>query len=150
MEELDIKAPMLRRLFEDWEQRRRGRQFPARADFDPLDLKYILGDLSLIDVLRDPLRFSFRLHASNLVDRGGIDMTGRLLDEMPDERRRANALRHYQKVMATRQASVTSFAREYTDHRSWDCEVLVLPLAADGTTIDMLMVAFAWHNAEAP
>jgi len=145
--QLDIAAPQLRRLYEDWDQRRRGREFPARADFDPLDLKYVLGDLSLVDVLRDPVRFRFRLHASNVVDRGGIDMTGRLVDDMPDERRRGNTLRHYTKVVAQRAPSVISLRNEYTDLRSWHCEVLVLPLAADGTTIDMLMAAFAWENA---
>jgi len=145
--QLDIAAPQLRRLYEDWDQRRRGREFPARADFDPLDLKYVLGDLSLVDVLRDPVRFRFRLHASNVVDRGGIDMTGRLVDDMPDERRRGNTLRHYTKVVAQRAPSVISLRNEYTDLRSWHCEVLVLPLAADGVTIDMLMAAFAWENA---
>ncbi|HTP81955.1 MAG TPA: PAS domain-containing protein [Alphaproteobacteria bacterium] len=147
MGQLDIAAPQLRRLYEDWDQRRRGREFPARADFDPLDLKYVLGDLSLVDVLRDPVRFRFRLHASNVVDRGGIDMTGRLVDDMPDERRRGNTLRHYTKVVAQRAPSVISLRNEYTDLRSWHCEVLVLPLAADGVTIDMLMAAFAWENA---
>lgn len=148
MGRLDIKSPELRRLNEDWEQRRRGREFPARADFDPVDLKYILGDLSLIEVLHDPLRFRFRLHASNLVDRGGIDLTGRLLDDLPDERRRNNALRHYHTVIESRRPSVVFLENEYTDQRSWHCEVLVLPLAADGVTIDMLMLAFAWQNAE--
>ena len=146
--QLDIKGQQLLRLHGDWDQRRRGREFPARADFDPLDLKYILGDLSLVDVLRDPLRFRFRLHASNVVDRGGIDMTGRLVDEMPDERRRNNTLRHYTKVVTERQPSIVYLRNEYTDLRSWHCEVLVLPLATDGTTIDMLMAAFAWQNAE--
>jgi len=148
VDQLDIKAPPLRRLYGDWDQRRSGREFPARADFDPVDLKYILGDLTLVDVLHDPLRFRFRLHASNLADRGGIDMTGRLLDEMPDARRRNNALRHYMKVLDTRRPSVIFLRNEYTDQRSWHCEVMVLPLAADGTTIDMLMAAFAWENAE--
>jgi hypothetical protein len=148
VDQLDIKAPQLLRLHADWDQRRRGREFPARPDFDPLDLKYILGDLTLVDVLRDPLRFRFRLHATNLVDRGGIDMTGRLLDEMPDERRRNNTLRHYLKVLDTRRPSTVYLHNEYTDRRSWHCEVLVLPLATDGATIDMLMAAFAWQNAE--
>ena len=148
MTRLDIQSPELRRLHEDWEQRRRGREFPARADFDPVDLRYVLGDLSLVEVLRDPLRFRFRLHASNLADRSGIDLTGRLLDEMPDERQRNNALRHYQQVLAERRPAVVFLRNEYTDNRSWHCEVLVLPLAADGATIDMLMLAFAWQNAE--
>ncbi len=148
MGQLEIRSPELRRLYGDWDARRLGREFPARPDFDPLDLKYILGDLSLVDVAYDPLRFRFRLHASNVVDKGGIDMTARLVDEMPDERRRNNTLRHYQKVIATRQPSIEFFQNEFTDHQSWNCEILVLPLAGDGTTIDMLMSAFAWCKGQ--
>ncbi|HEX9464287.1 MAG TPA: PAS domain-containing protein [Alphaproteobacteria bacterium] len=142
----DVKSPSLRRLFQDWEQRRRGRAFPTRSDFDPLDLKYILGDLSLIDVLHDPQRFRMRLHATNVVDRGGIDLTGKFIEDMPDERRRSNMIRHWQQVVADRRPSVVRFNNEYSDQRRWNCEILLLPLSSDGTTVDMLMAAFAWSE----
>lgn len=139
-----IKSITLQRLLQDWEQRRHGRDFPTRSDFDPLDLKYVLGDLSLIDVLHDPLRFRIRLHGTNVVDRGGVDLTGKFIDEMPDERRRANMTRHWRQVIADRRPSVIAFEDEYSDQRRWNCEILLLPLSSDGTTIDMLMTAFAW------
>jgi len=142
---MDIQAHDLRKLHQDWESWRRGREFPARADFDPLDLRYILGSLSLVDVLRDPLRFRIRLHATNVVDRAGLDLTGKLIDEMPAERRKA-AEAHYRQVLAQRAPLALCYEHHPIDERMWNCEVLVLPLSTDGTTIDMLMSAFVWNS----
>ena len=143
---IEIQAPDLQRLYQDWDRRRRGREFPARSDFDPLDLRYILGSLSLIDVLRDPPRFRIRLHATNVVDRAGMDLTGRFIDEMPEERRKTAAA-HYERVIAERAPVARLYEHRPIDERMWNCEILVLPLASDGATIDMLMSAFVW-NAE--
>ena len=142
---MNIQAPDLQRLHQDWDRRRRGREFPARADFDPLDLKYILGSLSLIDVLRDPLRFRIRLHATNIVDRAGLDLTGKLVDEMPEDRRKV-AVGHYRDVIDARAPIVRLYEHRPLDERMWDCEVLVLPLGSNGTDIDMLMSAFVWNS----
>jgi hypothetical protein len=142
---IDIKSADLRRLYDDWERRRRGRDVPARADFDPLDLKYVLGSLSLIDVVGDPPRFRIRLHASNVVDRIEIDLTGKFIDEMPDDRR-AMARAHYEQVLEDRRPVARVYVDKRIDERLWNCEVLVLPLGSDGKTIDMLMSAFVWPD----
>jgi len=65
--DLCIECPKLRRLHQDLQDRRRGREMPSRKDFDVLDFAYILGDLNLFDVLYEPLRFRFRVHGSNAV-----------------------------------------------------------------------------------
>jgi hypothetical protein len=140
-----IKSAELRRLHDDWQSRRRGSALPARADFDPVDLKYILGSLSLIDVVGTPPRFQIRLHASNVVERVGPDLTGKFIDEMP-EVRRIKAQAHYQRVLKERSPIAISYQDADIDQRLWNCEVLVLPLAADGTNIDMLMSAFVWTD----
>ena len=146
---IDIKSADLRRLYDDWERRRRGRDFPARTDFDPLDMKYILGDLSLIDVVPDSPqpRFRVRLHASNVVEHGGFDLTGHFIEDLPDERRRKNMIAHWSQVVAERRPSVIRFQDEFSDRGRWNCEILALPLASDGRTIDILMSAFAWTDA---
>ena len=141
-----IRSKELQTLAEDWERWRRGREFPSRADFDPLNLKYILGSLSLIDVVGFPPKFRIRLHASNVVDRAGLDLTGKFVDEMPSERQ-ALALTHYRAVLAQRKPLARTYVDHNIDERLWNCEVLVLPLAGDGNTIDMLMSAFAWNDA---
>jgi hypothetical protein len=140
---LEIQTPSLQRLYEDWEERRRGREFPSRSDFDVLDLGYILGNLSLLDVRHEPLRFRFRLHASRVTERVGYEMTGKFLDELPQDTR-VMVERHYTTVIERRQPVVQVRERQIIDDRILPCEVLALPLAADGTTIDMLMSGVVW------
>ena len=141
---LDIRSPSLQRLYQDWKERQRGRAFPARADFDVLDLGYIIGNLSLLDVRYDPLRFRFRLHASGVTERVGYEMTGKFVDELPTREMREMVRRHYEAVVERRAPIVEVRARQIVDDRMLPCEVLALPLAADGSTIDMLMSGVVW------
>jgi len=139
-----IKATPLRSLYRDWDARRGGRSCPARADFDPLELRYILGCLSLVDVLRDPLRFVFRLHASNNAARLGADLTGKELAEMPAAADPADVRGHFELVVLSRAPQVRRRKSTLACAVSWEYEVLALPLAADGETVDMLMIGMAW------
>ena len=136
----DIRAPALRRLYDDWQARRRGREFPARGDFDAPDLKYVLGNIAMFDVAYDPLRFRFRLHGSRIAQRVGYDMTGKDFEEMPAPGLRQEMRRHFTTVLETRAPRVEIRAREVGAEGVIDCEVLVLPLSRDGATIDILMV----------
>jgi hypothetical protein len=141
---LELKTPMLQQLHRDWDARRRGRDLPARSDFDPLDLKYVVGNLSLIDVAHDPLRYRFRIHGSNVAQGMGFDLTGKSLDALPDRQYRQLVEEHFTEVVAGRRPVAKYRNRLMTDQRIWHCEVLVLPLSADGKTIDMLMSGFVW------
>jgi len=141
---LDIKTPSLQRLYEDWDRRRRGRPFPARCDFDVLELGYIVGNLSLLDVCYDPLRFRFRLHGSRVTERVGYEMTGKHVDELPTPLMREMVQRHYAAVIERREPLVEVRERQIVDDRILPCEVLALPLASDGTTIDMLISGVVW------
>ena len=140
----EMKCPALLALYADWESRRGERAFPARADFDPLEMRYILGNLSLIEVMRDPLRFFFRVHASNIADRAGFDMTGKFLDANPDVAHRALVHDHFVATVMQRKPIFARREREFTDRMILQCEALSLPLARDGQTIDMLMTGFVW------
>jgi hypothetical protein len=66
----------LRRLYEFWKERRGTRMAPARAEFDPLALRYVLGNLLLVDVLRDPLRFRYVLCGTIRSRNSGISRWG--------------------------------------------------------------------------
>ncbi|MDE2165569.1 MAG: PAS domain-containing protein [Alphaproteobacteria bacterium] len=141
---LDIKAVSLRCLYRDWNARRNGRAFPARADFDPLELRYILGNLSLVDVLRDPLRFVFRLHASNNAARLGVDLTGKEVAQMPNSIDPGSVRAQYEQVVKTGAPVARRTESIFADGQRWEYEVLALPLATDGVTIDMLMAGMSW------
>ena len=79
-----IVDPLLQRLYDYWQERRCSRPMPSRSDIDPVDMRFILGNLLLIDVLAGPRRFRVRLHGTNLVHRAGYEMTGKMLEQLPD------------------------------------------------------------------
>ncbi|MDE2228143.1 MAG: PAS domain-containing protein [Alphaproteobacteria bacterium] len=140
-----LKSSALRRLHADWQSRRRERSFPARADFDPLEMKYILGNLSLVEVRRHPLRFFYRVHASNIAARTGFDMTGKFLDQNPDVQHRNLIFDHYLRTLDERRPIAARRERTFTDRVMLDCEALALPLARDGANIDMLLTGLVWN-----
>jgi hypothetical protein len=141
---LGVTSPVLLRLHRDWQERRAGREFPSRSDFDPVDLKYLLGSLSLIEVRHQPLRFRFRLHGSDNVSHVGMDLTGKDLDSFPYDQTRTLIQAHYEAVVVERRPVGRTRNGAFTDGRVWRYEILVLPLSSSGATIDMLMSALVW------
>ena len=139
-----IEAPLLKQLYADWQARRLGRSMPAREDFDPLDLRYVLGKLLLIDVLQQPLQFRFRLVGSDLVQRSGVDLTGKTLDDYPDPEYREFMRRRYTAAVVGRHPLSSIQTRLVVDNRIRRCEALLLPLAGDGETVDMLMIGIVY------
>ncbi|MBL8805405.1 MAG: PAS domain-containing protein [Rhodospirillales bacterium] len=132
-----IANARLRRFYDYWDARRGIRAMPARIDIDPLDFVWALGDVSLIDVLPDG-DFRWRLDGSNSSAFFGTEMQGRRLSEYPHpqfiEPMRA-ILRG--PAESGRPAFMT---RVYAkDARRWNYDSLLLPLSADGQTVDMLI-----------
>jgi hypothetical protein len=140
---LGIDRPKLRRLYQDWSERRRGRLMPSRADFDILDLGYIVGDLNLLDVLYEPLRFRFRVHGSNAVARLGFDLTGKTIDGYPDRDYRKVVREHFGAVVMSKAPKRIVRDPYRIRDRVLRWEGLILPLAADGNTVDMLPVGLS-------
>jgi hypothetical protein len=139
-----MQHPALCRLYADWQLRRNGRAFPARGDFDPLAMKYILGNLSLIEVRRHPLRFFFRVHASNVAARLGFDLTGKFLEDYPDVKHRDLIRDHFLRVVAEGVPLLVHREAEATDKLILRCEAIALPLAKDGQSVDTLLTGFVW------
>jgi hypothetical protein len=50
----DLVDPLLQHLYDYWDEKWRGRAMPSRADIDPLEMTFILGYVSLVDVLYAP------------------------------------------------------------------------------------------------
>ncbi|MGH6891430.1 MAG: PAS domain-containing protein [Dongiaceae bacterium] len=133
-----ILSDVLRHLVAHWQRMRACRRMPARADFDPLDARFALGHISLIDVHRDPSRFYFRLDGTKQVDLFGVDCTRRYLDEaMPgDHAEMASA--SYREVVECREPRY--HRRRIPFHeRLIDYEIVILPFSNDSQRVDMLM-----------
>ena len=136
-----ISQPDLLRLFEYWLERCKESTLPARRDIDPLDLPYIIGNLILVDVEREPyLRFRYRLTGSLLSNQMRLNITGKLVEDHPDPTFRALANAVYTQV-ATSARPLAYRRDQIIDNRVRRYDVLILPLAADGSTVDKILSA---------
>lgn len=133
--------PRLSGLIGYWAGKRQGRRFPARADFDPLELKPLLGFLLMVDVLRGPeddLRFRYRLFGSEFVFYHGADMTGRYLDEIANAGFRNELLDYYCSVV--NQGEVRTLSYDYlVGDRRHRFQAVLLPLSADGQAVNIVL-----------
>jgi hypothetical protein len=65
-----------------WRSRCLGQTFPARADIDPIDIPSLLEHLLLLDVLRDPPDFRYRLVGGHIVEHVGRNLQGRTFRDL--------------------------------------------------------------------
>ena len=143
---LQLDKPALRQLYAYWDDKRARRAYPAREDIDPLELRFILGCLLLLDVERSPaLRFRYRLFGSEIAQRQGLDMTGKYADEHPWPEFAARTRTVYTGVLDTGRPSVIR-RRELIGDRFFDHQSLVLPLGHDA--VDMILVGVIFSPAE--
>ena len=143
--ESSIREPRLRRLYGYWQERSGSRRFPARRDIDPLDVPYILPDIMLVDVLRNPLLFRVRVHGTERVRRANYDLTGKLLDEIPDPEYRNYALQRCMGLVETAEPTLVNYGRDL-DGRYYRYEAIWLPLSEDGKEVTQLVCALVYVN----
>jgi hypothetical protein len=136
---LAFVRPELKDLLDFWQSKRQGRAMPARADFDPLDLRTHLGHLMLVDVERAPLRFRYRLVGTKITAIIKRDVTGRYFEEIYTGRLLVDLSRAFSTVVETRAPlrifSTTGHPRN--DVYLYDCALL--PLSADGESVTMIL-----------
>ena len=143
---LEIDHPKLRRLYGYWLQKRGERKMAARADLDPLDLAFAMGNVILVDVLHDtPPRFRIRLHGTNLVQYVGYELTGKMLDDMPVSEFRQLAGQSFTHVTKTGEP-LRSRRDRMIDGRPHRYETVIMPLSNDGERVDMLLIGLIYDE----
>lgn len=137
---VSIGTPSLRRLYAYWNEQRRTREFPSRRDIDPLDFPYVLGHIMLLDVLREPLRFRFRVYGTKLAARAGYDMTGKMAHDVPNTAHRAALLERCGGLIEGR-AALAHLGQQIIGEHAVPYESLWLPLSDDGRNVTMILGA---------
>jgi hypothetical protein len=140
-----IRHPHLLRLYRYWSERKGTRSSPSRRDIDPLDFPYILGNVLLIDVLRDPLGFRVRLHGDRMAVRAGYELTGKLLEAMPVADYRSYVIERCKGIVETGQPLVVQHNRVLEGHPH-QYEALWLPLSDNGEDTSMLLCALVYQG----
>lgn len=136
--ELDLR---LKALLDYWRGKCSAGRLPARADIDPLELRGLLGNINLIEVVRQDdgsRRFRYRLFGTEFVFYHGGDLTGQWVDEIGNAVYRQQLVGLYEHVVATGATPMLSY--DYIlDSRRHRFQAVILPLASDGREIDMIL-----------
>ncbi|MFC3677028.1 PAS domain-containing protein [Ferrovibrio xuzhouensis] len=135
-----IDSGDFRQLLDLWNRKRGSQRIPARADFDPLELKMILPRLMLIEVVDDPPDFRYRLAGTASRELTGLDWTGHsVLDLVPRQHGLLlwNCLCDMQQDLQPQYVSLSVISRLGEPLRY---RVLRLPLGCDGETMDRVLV----------
>ena len=134
-----ITEPKIQQAYAYWQNARRGRVMPSRADMDPLDLRFCLGWICVIDVIEGPVRrFRFRLDGSQLARLTGYDLTNTYVDEMKDPAYAAFLSMIYNRAVDTRAAVFIGDSEDW-GRRGYLMQSATLPLSDDGEHANALM-----------
>ncbi len=116
---------------------------PARSDLSPADMISFLPNIILLDVLRDPLDFRYRLIGTKVtLQMLHTDNTGLTMRELeskgqgPGSKIFGNCLRAVETCGPV--AAQTPYVGKNSDFKA--TEDVILPLSADGKTVNMLFV----------
>ena len=147
--ELSVAPPpaWFQPLLNYWEQKRAGCQLPARADLDPVDLKPLLGWLSLVDVRPTGPRFALRLLGSAHPPRVFGPRHGQDISDMQPEAYRDAVAAQYETTISRRAPTLHENVLSFGPYR-FRYQRIALPLAKDHETPDMLMIASLIDPAE--
>ena len=135
----ELTHPNILRVHQYWVDKRAGRTLPSRGDVDPFELRFALGYICLVDVVRTPaLRFKFRLDGSKLSSLTGFDLTGKFADELPEGEYRDFMIDVYRRSIEARTPLFFRHREEWQQSAMF-MESVTLPLGADGETVDTIM-----------
>ncbi len=132
--------PGFKRLIAYWRSKHRGDKLPARRDIEPADLKPILAQMLLVDVLREPLDFRYRLAGTLSYDIFGYDLTGKRVREVEPAEWAQAVWESLATIVRTRDPQYVRLDFETPEGNRRSYRVLRLPLAEDGETVDCIML----------
>lgn len=124
-------------------------RLPARRDVDPVDIPTLLENIWLLDVVGEPRRFRFRLIGGALHRMGIPGKVGTFTDELlPDGNEDAVMVDFHRAVRERKPVWFRGKARVPHATSMFELERLFLPLATDGSTVDMLLCMTVFYTLD--
>lgn len=148
-DERELEDPVHQALYRYWRAKHRPAGLPGRRDLDPLDFFRFLAHIMLVDVIHQDgrRRFRFRLMGSYHIEVTGRDLTGQHFDEVLTQEADHEAI-------TSRYAKAVDLKTPHYWKRNFWCperqwryyQSIILPLANDGVTVDMVMSVVSFEN----
>ena len=118
-------------------------RLPGRQHFEPLDIHRLLPNVVLVDIEQRPFRIRFRVIGTRIVQAFNTDYTGKYADEVfPD----AYEVGPFKARRIVTENSMPSYFKGLPklkyDSDFAEIETVHLPLASDGSSVDMIVSMF--------
>ncbi len=133
-----------------WDRIRRDRVMPGRADLDPVDIPKLLPFVMLVEVLRNPLDFKFRLIGDEIIAIIAHNYRGMLFSQIPHMAAGNGMWQQYAEVAKTGRPLVSSVSYVGPDRYVRSLRHCLLPLSADGQIVSTIFAALAIRRAAPP
>lgn len=140
MLDLSRMTPVLQGGYAYWRRKCAGRRMPTRAEIDPAEIVPLLPHVVLMDVLRDPPDFRYRLLGTTVDAHMSARHTGRRLSEIPHQREPSQMWRNFSHV-AERGEPLATHVPYVGPHKDFlAVQDLIMPLGGDGRMPNMLFI----------
>ncbi len=113
---------------------------PGRQHVRPEDMVPFLSHVILIDVLRDPLDFRYRVVGSYYWEFWQSNPTGKRMSEVPGQGPGSRIWQRLEGVVRNKRPVSTDIPYVGPKRNIFTAEDCVMPLAGDGVHVDMIMV----------
>lgn len=139
----------VRWLIRYWQESHQGNALPGRQHIDPIDFPNLLPNIRLIDVIGNPPRFKVRLTGERVSDHFGRTLTGQFFDDVFDQFENRESYKAFIATMENRRPYWNLGVCDLNPDKDFvPFERLVLPLASNGETVDMLLVLSLFGERE--
>ncbi len=131
-------------IFAYWRRKTPPGRLPGRQHLAPLEIPQLLRHVALYDVVRGEgaLRFRTRLIGTAAAEALGADNTGRFVDDIMPAHAYPDFLAAYTDVVENGRPHYWERPLPFANRDFLAIQRLALPLAADGTTVDVVLACY--------
>ena len=123
-----------------WLSIHRGEELPDRRQIDPAEIHSVLPGIALVDVVRSPFRFRFRLLGERMTTYHGRNFAGQWLDEIFPHFNDTTTLDDFITVAEQAVVSYRLGLPLLTYEKSFiEMERVFLPFRNGGSTVDLVL-----------
>ena len=130
----------LEALRQYWEENRQNSALPSRSNFNAERMIPWLPHICIVDAIRAPLRFRFRLMGSGCIRYAGADHTGKWIDECVSEPDRNEVLTPFIECIDGLGPVYKSGIRNMTGSAKSSVDRLFLPCTNDGMSANLIVM----------
>lgn len=127
-----------------WTEKRGNRAMPRRADIDPTELRSLLPNVLLLQVLRDPLDFLYRVIGTEIDRHSQASYTGLTVRQIPHRAPPSRVWENLEQLVRTGVPSCLQVPYIGPHSGFLQTRQILLPLGDDGAEVDHILGAIVY------